>query len=206
MGIRFEDLDETTLAAVHDVLLGDAAQRLLADAAPLPEGGAERSLDDPESSAEELTAAAPHAVLSLGYDDLRAGRGLRDARRVATRVLIREGGRSIAAARVGASAGHATVHVGPSVEGVERAVERLDAALANAPEAVTLALLEVPSLQVTAVVAQRADGSAVLVVPLRPTPAWLTPDVAMPAQDFERRLWERARDLRPFDSAPRRQT
>ncbi len=203
MAIRFEDVDDDTLAALRDALVSESAQRLLADAAPLPDEGSERSLDVPGASTEELTAAAPHAVLSLGLDDLLAGRGLRDARRVATRVLICEGGRAIAATRVGASVGHATVHVGPSVEGVERAVERIDAELASTTERVTLSLLEIPSLQVTAVVAQGADGGSILALPLRPSPAWLTPDVPMPAQDFERQLLERARALRPFDSSPR---
>lgn len=210
MGIRFEDLDDDTLTIVRGALQGDIARQALAELEARSPDGAARGLENRDGTTRgELSAAAPHPVLFLGLDELRAGRGLAQARRVAKRVLVRESGRSLAAVHVASSSdvrgddARATVHVGPFVGDTERAFERLADELGDSAEPATLALVEVPSLQVTAVIACDARGAPTRAIPLRPTPAWLTPGVPIAADEFERRLVERARDILPFDASPR---
>jgi hypothetical protein len=131
--------------------------------------------------ATRLTMTAPHQIYALSYQAAQ----LSEATPVGWRFLVSAGGPVIAAAEVAArNDGQAvSVHFGPLAAATDALIRSADQRDDLPPGHFELRLLKVSSLHlVTAWLVADRDDSAI--VPLRPTPRFVSPDVPLTEAQF----------------------
>lgn len=144
---------------------------------------------------EELFLSAPHAIFDLGVDDLAAGRGLEAARPGGWRYLVASRGGAVSAAEIGAASDSAAqVNSGPFVAATELAMAAAEALPAVVARDHEPRLLRVVALHLMALWLKSDDPShSDLVIPLPPSPPFVTPGKPYPAGELLEALREPAR-------------
>ena len=128
-----------------------------------------------------LTLTAPHRIYALSYQAAQ----LSEATPVGWRFLVSAGGTVIGAAEVAARNGEqvVSVHFGPLAVATDALIRNADQRDDLPPGNFELRLLRVSSLYlVTAWLVADHDASAI--VPLRPTPRFVSPDVPLTETQF----------------------
>jgi hypothetical protein len=181
MAIKFSQPPKESVNALMSTLRGLSVSPGYERISPLRDfdvrslGGAEPSL--------------PHRVFSLGFDDLRKGAGLKDARLVSWSYFVPRGAHSPASAEVNVddSGRHkfAQLNTGPFNESIRAAFNSLmkDSRLAN--RSYDPRVLRIPALYVTAIWLKSDEPKEDFVVPVAPAIPALVAGQFYPVPEFE---------------------